>query len=50
MIKKTIENFSLAQIAASDQCFRMDGQPGGSFKIIAGDEPLAARHEEEKGT
>ena len=48
MIKKTIENFSLAQIAASGQCFRMDEEPDGSFRIIAGDKLLTARQEENR--
>ncbi len=45
MIKKTIENFSLAQISASGQCFRMDEEADGSFRIIAGDKLLTARQE-----
>ena len=35
MIKKTIPYFSLAQIADSGQCFRLNRLPDGGFSLIS---------------
>ena len=45
MISLELENFSLAQIAASGQCFRMTDLKDGSFEIIADDRYLKAAQE-----
>lgn len=43
MIKRTISNFSLEQIARSGQCFRMNQREEGVFEILAGSRWLEAR-------
>ena len=40
MIKQTIENFDLAQICGSGQCFRMKEESTGRFSVIVGKEYL----------
>lgn len=38
-----IDNFSIEQIAASGQCFRMTGEEDGSYSVIAGDRYIRVR-------
>lgn len=45
MITKRIENFDLAQICRSGQCFRMDALEDGAFSVIAGDRYLRLRQQ-----
>lgn len=45
MIEITAENFSLAQICSSGQCFRMSGLEDGTYRIIAGNRYLEARQQ-----
>lgn len=46
MIKKTIDNFDLAQICQSGQCFRMSRNADGRFIIIAGNRYLEAEQKD----
>lgn len=45
MITLELEHFSLAQIAASGQCFRMTQNEDGSYTVIAGDRCLKVSQE-----
>lgn len=45
MISRTIDNFSLEQIARSGQCFRMTLLDDGACRIIAGDRYLEVRQQ-----
>lgn len=45
MVKKTTDNFDLAQICRSGQCFRMSRRADGKFIIIAADRYLQAEQE-----
>lgn len=40
MVKRTIDNFNLAQICESGQCFRMRAEKENTYSIIAGDRYL----------
>ena len=40
MTEKILENFSIAQICESGQCFRMEEIQGGRYQVIAGDRYL----------
>lgn len=46
MITKEIENFNLAQICQSGQCFRMRELENGSFAVVAGSRYLEVRQQE----
>lgn len=45
MVTKYIENFSLAQICGSGQCFRMEEREEGIYRIIAADRCLRVRQQ-----
>ena len=40
MTEKILENFSIAQICESGQCFRMEEIQDGRYQVIAGDRYL----------
>lgn len=46
MIKKAIENFSLAQICESGQCFRMSTKDNHTYRILAGNRYLLVEQDE----
>ncbi len=48
MIGLKADNFDLAQIAGSGQCFRMTGREDGSYEVIALDRRLVLRSEGDK--
>ena len=41
MTEKILENFSIAQICESGQCFRMEEIQDGRYQVIAGDRYLS---------
>lgn len=40
MTEKILENFSIAQICESGQCFRMEEMQDGRYRVIAGNRYL----------
>ena len=48
MTEKILENFSIAQICESGQCFRMEEIQDGRYQVIAGDRYLELEQQENR--